>query len=66
MTYYRRVDNGSWIMCRAVTFTGAKREAASFYLLSRQTSTVDVAGEDKAILASRQGYYSKWIDVQEK
>jgi hypothetical protein len=52
-------------MCRAVTFTGAKREAASFYLLSRQTATVDVAGEDKVTLATRHGYLSKWVNAKE-
>jgi len=66
MTYYRRVNDGSWIMCRAVTLVGAKREAASEYRFCLQSATIYVAGEDKKVLASRQGYFAKWIDAKEK
>jgi len=66
MTYYRRSDNGSWVMCRAVTLAGSKREAASEYRFCRQDTTMYVAGEDLVILASRQGYFGKWVNAKEK
>jgi len=65
MTYYRRIDNGSWTMCRAVTLVGAKREAASEFIFCLQSATIYVAGEDKKVLASRQGYFAKWINTGE-
>jgi len=66
MTFYRRIDSGIWIQCRAATLVGAKREAASAYLHCLQSATLFVAGEDKVALSSRQGYFSKWVNVKEK
>jgi hypothetical protein len=65
MTYYRRIDNGSWIMCRAVSLVGAKREAASEYRFCRQAATMDIAEEDLVVLATRYGYFAKWVNAGE-
>jgi len=63
MTYYRLIDNGSWIMCRAVTLAGAKREASSEYIYRTPDETIYIAGEDLVVLAYRQGYFAKWINT---
>ena len=62
--FYRRTDNGRWIMCRAVSMIGAKREASVIYRFGRDESVWEIScGDDKVVVSQRIGPSGKWRDI---
>jgi hypothetical protein len=62
VTFYRRIK-GESVMCRAVTLTGAQREATAEYLwaLRNADAVAEILGEDKnTVLSARTGINGKW------
>jgi hypothetical protein len=73
VTFYRRITVAALdgrrstygpVLCRAVTLTGAKREAASHYYC-RGSDRIDILDSQMIVLSSRNGGVgSKWEDAK--
>lgn len=65
VTFYRRINNGKSVMCRAITLKGAQREATVVYRSGTVDALWEIIGEDKhTILSTRHGIAGKWEDVK--